>query len=280
MIKYSIINKRGKSKEFDFLHFWEEGYDYVDARFCNLSVTKDRALYNYKKYLYKLWYLNPDITEEQMIDDGMKMMYHKTNSGTGILILQEELYKIVMDVFHNDLPKNISELVKDTARIEWKKDISGLLEVSEEEFRELYGFDSDYREYVRNKKVKESLKCINMVKRKAIKEKIIDTIMIIKQENYGVCSILDVSEILGISYKTAKKHYEDYLDDVSVENYSLVSNKNNLAKDNSLSTLNECSKLLIKAGEAVTKQRLHKATGMSRITINKYWDRIYKSSCK
>ena len=131
-----------------------------------------------------------------------------------------------------------------------------------------------YIEYVRSKKVTESLKCINIMKLKTMKEKVMATILAVKQENEGVCSILDVSRELNISFKTAQKYCEACMQDVTLEEYVLVSNKNNIARDNSLATITECVKILNAANMKVTKSAVHKATGLSRVTIDKYWDKL------
>lgn len=77
-------------------------------------------------FIYKLWYINPDVNSNEMCEYLVEII--KKKSSTGIFITESDVYNMVYEIFDSELPSNISELVKTkdgknkvTKIVEWKK---------------------------------------------------------------------------------------------------------------------------------------------------------------
>lgn len=81
MKRYEILSNRDENEltEFEYLWFWKDKYVCVDCRFVNIVHSKDTAAFNFKEHLYKLWYLNNDMTEDDMISEGLNLIKVVTN---------------------------------------------------------------------------------------------------------------------------------------------------------------------------------------------------------
>lgn len=268
MIKYRILEDVYKRVEFEYLYVWEDGYECIDARYVNITSSREVALYNFKIYIYKLIYLNPSVTEEDLIFYGLNTV-HETMKTYGVYILDEDVYRICYQLFNdNNFNSELYSKVKTIKRIEWKPNISGLLNGID-----LDGKDS--RKVIKNVKIKESLKCLNSLKMDKTKKIILNSILMIKEQN-DTCSVSDVARATGISYNTVKRHYEDYMREFTLDEYYFIINKNSSLKDEKISAMKEAITKLNNLGIKVTKMNVSQYSGVSRNTVNKRWEELNK----
>lgn len=132
----------GCREEFSYLYVWNEPYEVVDARYFVFGLSKERTIRNLKLFTYKLWYINPDASSNEICDYVIDIVNKK--SSTGIFITESDVYKLIHSVFESELPINISDIVKTkdgknitTKIVEWKNNINGLLVISNERMNEI-----------------------------------------------------------------------------------------------------------------------------------------------
>jgi DNA-binding transcriptional regulator YhcF (GntR family) len=110
-----------------------------------------------------------------------------------------------------------------------------------------------------------------------VKAAVINSIMPIKDEN-KVCSISDISLITGISYKTVKKHYEEYMEEMLVDGYDFIVDKNISLKNEKTDLMIRAILVLKEKGLKINKATVSAYSGVSRSTVNKRWDDIKKAA--
>lgn len=267
MIKFRILDTQVKRIEFKYLYVWEDKYECVDARYVNITTSRDVALYNFKIYIYKLMYLNPSMTEDDFVFHGLNIVLEALKN-KGVYILDSDVYSICSELFHNDFDSELYSLIKTKKKIEWKSDLRELLKNIDEN-------SSDVKKEIRNIKIKESIRCLNTLKMDRTKKIILDAIVGIKEEN-GVCCISDISKKTGISYNTVKRHYEDYMNDILLDEYHFIINKNSSLKDEKLSLMKEAIDKLKGLGIKVNKLTVSEYSGVSRSTVYKRWEELTK----
>lgn len=268
MINYRILSERYKRIEFDFLYVWEEGYECVDARYVNITSSREVALYNFRIYIFKLLYLNDGISEDDLISCGLNTV-RETMKTHGTYILDEDVYRICSEVFDKKFDSELYNKIKTIKRIEWKPNIQGLL-IGIENLNE-----KDARRVIKNIKIKESLRCLNSLKMDKTKKIILNSILIIKEEK-DTCSVSDVARATGISYNTVKRHYEDYMREFTLDEYYFMENKNSSLKDEKISIMKEAIAKLNSLGIKITKMSVSQYSGVSRNTVNKRWEELIK----
>ena len=281
MKKFIILSAVKNRVEFEYLYVWEDKYECVDARYVNISSSKETALYNYRVYVWKVWYLNPDCSEDELVNDGIKLI-NSTMKTNGTFLLESDVYRICNEVFHGGFNSEIFSKIKEWKRIEWKSNIDELIKLTEDEEFVLDSLDSKeyvkmYNEFIRVKKIKESSKCLNQIKMNKVKAAVINSIMPIKDEN-KVCSISDISLITGISYKTVKKHYEEYMEEMLVDGYDFIVDKNISLKNEKTDLMIRAILVLKEKGLKINKATVSAYSGVSRSTVNKRWDDIKKAA--
>lgn len=268
MIKYRILDDKYKRIEFEYLYVWEKGYECVDARYVNITTSREVALYNFRIYIYKLMYLNSSLVEDDFVFSGLNTL-RETMKTHGTYVLDSDVYKICDELFNtNDLDSDLCNKIKTVKRIEWKPNISGLLN----------GIDidgKDSRKLIKNIKIKESLRCLNSLKMNKTKKIILNSILVIKEEKDS-CSVSDVAKATGMSYNTVKRHYEDYMKEFTLDEYYFVENKNNSLKDEKISVMKEAIIKLNGLGIKITKMSISQYSGVSRNTVNKRWEELIK----
>lgn len=267
MIKFRILSEVKGRVEFDFLYVWEDKYECVDARYVNIVSSRDTALYNFKVYIYKLMYLNPERTEDDFVFCGLELI-RNTMSTKGTYLLDSDVYRIVGDIFNSkDFDSDLYERVKEFKRIEWKQNISNL-------FLGLNKEDNDYSEKVKNIKIKESLRCINSLKMDKNRKLILNSIISIKEEHDGKCSISDLARFTGMSYNSVKRYYEEYMDEFMLDEYYFVENKNETLKDEKILLMKQAIDRLKAIKVKITKVSVSQYSGVSRNTVNKRWEEL------
>jgi DNA-binding transcriptional regulator YhcF (GntR family) len=267
MIKYRILEERIDRVEFEYLYVWENGYECVDARYVNITSSREVALYNFRIYIYKLMYLNSSLTEDDFIFCGLNTV-HETMKTYGVYILDSDVYKICGELFNDGFDNSLYDKIKTKKRVEWKPNIGGLLEGVDVEGK-------DVRKVIKNIKIKESLRCLNSLKMDKTKKIILNSILIIKEER-DTCSVSDVSRATGISYNTVKRHYEDYMREFTLDEYYFMENKNSSLKDEKISAMKEAIIKLNNLGFKITKMSVSQYSGVSRNTVNKRWEELNK----
>lgn len=279
MKRYFILSDRKENEliEFNFLWYWKNKYTCVDARFVNIIHSRTTALYNFQEHLYKLWYLNNDMTEDDMVKEGLNLIKVVTNNN-GTYLLDSDVYKISSEVFNNELPVDFISRVKSVKRIEWKQDLSGLMKLSvEEEYYlkivEKEKLPLEIRKMSKDKKLNEVLKCINKIKMDKSKEKIIAAIKVLK-ETSETCTISDICKISGMSYAAVKKNYEEFMDENTVDGYKFVVNKNNTLKDDKMEDMKKAIKKIKSLDGKVSKLSVSKFSGVARGTVIKRWNEL------
>jgi len=266
MIKFKILEDKYNRIEFEHLYVWEGGYDCVDARYVNITSSRDVALYNFKIYIYKLMYLNSSCVEDDFVFHGLNVL-HETMNTYGIYLLDKDVYRICSELFNGGFNNELYSKIKTRKRIEWKSNLSGLIGGIE--------MGKDYRKEIKNIKIRESLKCLNSLKMDKTKKIILNSIVTIKEEN-GSCSVSDVSKATGISYNTVKRHYEDYMEEFTLDEYYFVVNKNSSLKDEKISLMTEAISKLKSLDLKVSKVSVSQYSGVSRNTVNKRWEELSK----
>ena len=231
MIKYRILEDKYKRVEFEYLYVWENGYECVDARYVNITSSREVALYNFKIYIFKLMYLNDSVSEDDLVFCGLNTV-RETMRTHGTYILDSDVYRICSEVFIKGFDSELYSKIKIRKRIEWKPNIGGLLSG----VKDIEGKDA--RKVIKNIKIKESLRCLNSLKMDKTKKIILNSILVIKEEKDS-CSVSDVARATGISYNTVKRHYEEYMREFTLDEYYFIENRNNSLKDEKLSLMKE-----------------------------------------
>ena len=266
MIKFKILEEKYNRIEFEHLYVWEGGYDCVDARYVNITSSRDVALYNFRIYIYKLMYLNSSSVEDDFIFHGLNVL-HETMKTCGVYMLDEDVYRICSELFNGGFNNELYDKIKTRKRIEWKYDLFKLIGGIE--------MNKDYRKTIKNIKIKESLRCLNSLKMDKTKKIILNSIVTIKEES-GSCSVSDVSKATGISYSTVKRHYEEYMEEFTLDEYYFVVNKNSSLKDEKISLMTEAISKLKNLNLKVNKVSVSQYSGVSRNTVNKRWEELSK----
>lgn len=277
MIKFKILDTEIRRTEFRYLYVWQDKYECVDARYVNINSSRDSALYNYKIYVWKIWYLNTDCSEDDLVADGIRLIENAMKTHATYL-LESDVYKICSDIFNNEFNSELFNKIKTKKQIEWKSNLSDLIKFTEEEENYLYKLSKDLflkeaNNMIKNKKIRESIKCLNSLKMDKTKRIILDSITSIKEEK-KTCSISDLSQLTGMSYNTVKKYYEEYMEEFTLDEYIFVVNKNNSLKDEKMNCMKEAINNLKKSGLSVNRINVSKYSGISRNTVNKRWEEL------
>lgn len=281
MEKFRILEGRDSCliREFDYLYVWINGYECVDARYVNITSSRDVSLYNYRSYVYKLWYLNNDITEDELVEDGLKIIKNRMNT-KGVYLLDSDVYRIVSEVYNGEFDSDSFNRVKTRRMIEWKSDLSGLLKLDEGEISLLSGlsdleFKNALDKITSDKKKRESLKCLNQVKMDKTMKIVLNAIMSIKDgSDENRCSLSELSAYTGISYPTVKKYYEKMMEDFTLNEYVLVVNKNKTLQDEKLDLMRKAIVEIKKNNLKVNKLNVSQFSGVSRRTVDKRWGEL------
>jgi DNA-binding transcriptional regulator YhcF (GntR family) len=277
MIKFKILDTEIRRTEFRYLYVWQDKYECVDARYVNINSSRDSALYNYKIYVWKIWYLNTDCSEDDLVADGIRLIENAMKTHATYL-LESDVYKICSEIFNNEFNSELFNKIKTKKQIEWKSNLSDLIKFTEEEEDYLYKLSKDLflkeaNNMIKNKKIRESIKCLNSLKMDKTKRIILDSITSIKEEK-KTCSISDLSQLTGMSYNTVKKYYEEYMEEFTLDEYMFVVNKNNSLKDEKMNCMKEAINNLKKSGLSVNRINVSKYSGISRNTVNKRWEEL------
>jgi len=268
--------------EFNYLYVWNEPYELVDARFFVFGLSRKKTLSNLRLFIYKLWYINTDVDSNEMCEYLVEII--KKKSSTGIFITESDVYNMVYEIFDSDLPSNISELVKTkdgknkvTKIVEWKKNINGLLVIDSkrmDEIRKSKNKEQDIKKEYKKIKLKYMKNCIDKVGKEDKLQLIEATIDSLREEKESA-TIKDISDLSGVGYLTTRKYIDLMADRLDfVDGFKVIRNQHKETSDSTISELLRCKEELEKNNIKVNKMSLHKASGISRPTIDKHWSVI------
>jgi hypothetical protein len=274
----------GCREEFNYLYVWNEPYEIVDASFLIFGFDKQTTLRNLKLFIYKLWYINPEISQDEITEYVVKLLNSKSSSG--VFITETDIYNLVYSIFNSDLPKNISDIVKTkdgvnktTRIIEWKNNLNGLLVINDKrmcEIRESKNISEEINKEYKKIKIKYMKKCLDKVNNENNLKMIESTIDVLREDR-EFATVKDISDISGLGYNTTKKYIDLMVDRLNfIDGFKVIRNQHKETSDYVLKTLIECKELINQQGIRFNKMSLHKASGISRPTIDKYWEIISK----
>ena len=269
----------GCREEFPYLYVWNDMYRCCDATFLNISGSRKDCLKRLETHIYKLMYINPDCNSNDLIEDITEVLTSKVSDG--IKLLESDVWNMVYDLRKKDIPSNIRDIVHSFKKVEWKNNTASLLVLNEEQYGRYLRLDEDSRgdykkQILRNIKMNEARNCINKVKSDNNYEKVMVAVDILREESadYSI-SIKDVCDTSNLSEPTVRKYLDKCCENLNAVNgYTAIKNKRIelvLEKDNEL--FEACLRLKDK-GSKINKLRLSKETGISRITIDRHWDKI------
>ena len=207
------------------------------------------------------------------ISDGIIVMLNSIVRRRGVYVTESDVYNEVGYIMNSEVPHNISHIVMSRKRVEWKKNISGLFEMSEEEMVEYVKYEGEYLSYKLRERVKDikreySIRCLN-------KTKIITNLNKIREgiDNMGngAVSISELCEYLCMSERVVRRALK-YAEKDILSN--IVESQNKVVKNDSILTIREEGDRMKIDGKKISKYRVHKNTGLNRRTIDKYWNNI------
>lgn len=268
--------------EFSYLYVWNEPYEVVDARYFVFGLNKEKTIRNLKLFIYKLWYINPDVSSNELCEYVVEIV--KKKSSTGIFITESDVYKLIHSIFESELPINISDLVKTkdgknkvTKIVEWKNNINGLLVIDSKrmyEIRKSKNIDQEIKKEYKKIKLKYMKNCIDKVGKEDKLQVIEATIDSLREEKESA-TIKDISDLSGIGYLTTRKYIDLMADRLDfIDGFKVIRNQHKETSDNTISELLKYKQELEDNGIRLNKMSLHKASGISRPTIDKHWSII------
>lgn len=268
--------------EFSYLYVWNEPYEVVDARYFVFGLNKEKTIRNLKLFIYKLWYINPDVSSNELCEYVVEIV--KKKSSTGIFITESDVYKLIYSIFESELPINISDLVKTkdgknkvTKIVEWKNNINGLLVIDSKrmyEIRKSKNIDQEIKKEYKKIKLKYMKNCIDKVGKEDKLQVIEATIDSLREEKESA-TIKDISDLSGVGYLTTRKYIDLMADRLDfIDGFKVIRNQHKETSDNTISELLKYKQELEDNGIILNKMSLHKVSGISRPTIDKHWSII------
>ena len=275
---------KGCRVEFSYLYVWNEPYEVVDARFFIFGLSREKTIRNLRLFIYKLWYINPDSCSIDICEYIINIV--KMKASTGLFITETDVYDLVYSIFESNLPSNISDIVKTkdgitkvAKVIEWKTNINGLLVLDSRRIAEIRKYKDINKEMTKEYKrikLKYMKNCIDKVGKDDKLQVIEAAIDSIREDNESA-TIKDISDLSGVGYLTTRKYVDLMADRLDfIDGFKVIRNQHKETSDNTISELLRCKEELISNGIKVNKMSLHKASGISRPTIDKHWSVIKK----
>ena len=256
--------------EYDYLYVWKGSYLCVDATYLNIKHSRESSISSLRLHIYKLWYMNPDISSYALADM-LVLMLRSIVVIKSVYITENDIYDEVDRIMKDKLPYNISDIVISKKRIEWKSNIRGLYELREGELESF----SVYKGYELHKRLRDR---ITLLKRNYALECLRETNMEVKidritvEMNKSVDTILisDLSSMCGISVRSIKSVIGMLPEDLRCR---IVNGNVATMERNSITVKNEVDRIM-KEGEVISINKIHKRLGISRRTVKKYVDSL------
>lgn len=258
--------------EYKYMYVWHEPYVCVDATYLNVRYSRESSLKALRLHIWKLRYINPDANMNE-ISEGIIVMLNNIVRRRGVYVTESDVYNEVSDIMNSEIPHNISQIVISKRRVEWKKNIIGLLEMSEDEMEEYVKYEGEYLSYKLRERVKDikreySIKCLNKTKMIMNLDKIQEGINNIGKEEV---SISELGEYLCMSERVVRRALKYADKDILSK---IAESSNEIVKNDCKLAIKEEVDRMKRDGEKISKYRVHKNTGLNRRTIEKYWNNI------
>lgn len=271
-------------EEYQYAYVWNKPYECVDCSYLYMGKNRKTCLINIREYVLKLWYINPDATSNDLIEDLLGHL--KSHLDKGVFITETDICDIVFEL-KNNIPTNVSEIVKTKSfnggrvgtfkKIEWKNNLNGLLVIPSEtmnRIRKNGNLESNLTEEYRKIKLKYAMKCIAKTTKNFNEETVNIAVDLLREDSKEI-TVKDVSSQTGLSINTVKEYLKINIDRLnSFEGVKVIINSKVHIKDVKFQELLDASDELIKEGKKVNKLSLHKKTNISRITIARYWNEL------
>lgn len=274
-------------KEFQYLYVWYEPYKVVDASYLVLPNSKESTLKSIEEFVYKLWYINPECTYLDMVSHIVEILNKR--SSKGIYITETDVSNLVFKIMNTNLPSDISNLVtskfkngsriETTKIVEWKQNINGLLVLDSNKMSKIRiskNIELELSKEYKKIKLRYMKKCIDKVNgdnHQEVVESTIDMLRDVQSE----ASVNEISLACGLSYTTTRKYIDLMADRLSfIEGFKVIKDKNKETSDETIKKLISHIEMLKIYGLKINKTNLNKVSGISRPTIDKYWETIKK----
>ena len=274
-------------KEFKYLYVWYEPYKVVDASYLVLGGSRESSLKSIEDFTYKLWYINPECSYVDIVSHIVSIL--NSRSSKGIYITETDVYNLVFKIMNSNLPVDISEMVSSKFRkgervsttkiVEWKNNISGLLTIDEKRMSYIRASKNIELELIKEyKKIKLRYmkNCIDNVNSENHQE-IVESAIDMLRDTQSEASVNEISRVSGLSYMTTKKYIDLMADRLNfIEGFKVIKDKNKEVSNDTIKKLIDFKEEMISMNMKVTKSNMNKISGISRPTIDKYWELIKK----
>jgi hypothetical protein len=278
---YLTVSKTDLVVEDKYFWYYPNGYTCVDARYVNINTNNGYALFELENFFYKLMYLNDNVSQGFLVDEGVRVLnkYKKTR---GVFISEEDVFNIAQRCFNKEFSNEILDRIYSHKKFMWKSSVSELYVMTDEEkkvYNELSGYkkESYLINFKSKKKQKEVITFLNKIKGMSKKKKVIEVIELLKI-GYGRNEKVPIKEVVdntGFAFKTVAKYYEEYVsNDIGVEGYKLVVNRNEINKQEKINEIQSIINQMKLNGEKINKKSVADRGGFSRTTITKHWDKL------
>jgi len=273
MINYQVISSPSVDyrREFQYAYVWLKPRVVIDARYLRLNTSRSAVLYGIKVMTYKLIALNSerDVTADEVSKHiGSKISSAVRDNGILSPVYQSDVEDVVKDCFNSDDNRMVNIFTNN--KIEWKKDIKGLIELTREEVDFLYSIDVKDRvnekiKMIGEKKLRYTNQIMSEAKREDNVEKIECAIEALKSVRMGeFITRRDIVNVSGVSYSTVCK----YLDKGYIVDDSILDARTEKSFEINKRLEDGCVNINAK-GYKITKLKLHKESKVSRPTIDK-----------
>jgi predicted transcriptional regulator len=272
-------------EEFQYLYVWYEPYKVVDASYLVLSNNKESALKSIEDFVYKLWYINPDCSYIDIVSHIVEIINKR--SSKGIYVTETDVYNLVFKIMNSKLPSDISNLVtskfkngsrvETTKIVEWKSNVSGLLVLDDNKMKRIRmskNIELELSKEYKKIKLRYMKKCIDKVNRDNHQDLVESTIDMLR-DTQSEASVNEISFNCGLSYTTTRKYIDLMADRLNfIEGFKVIKDKNKEMSNDTIKRLIKTKENMKSDGIRVNKTNLCRESGISRPTIDKYWNII------
>lgn len=258
---------------------WRKRFECVDARYVNLLTNRSAALYNLELFIEKLYWLNMEKTERQLIIY-IRDIYRKIEEISDFMTVVETDINIKVNAVVNKcVSGDFRDKVITRSYNEWVDDTSKLLVLTSEEKKIIEKIHIKKQRvltkmlFLREKKRKYGYDCVLKVKKDNRMIEIITAIQQIKETDYdGKMTVEEISKLSNVNRKTVKRYIEEIQDIIDVLGEAGgIYNKNKAYWTRKDIDIENAAKALYEQNKKITQSAIYKITGISRTTIRKHW---------
>lgn len=273
MINYQVVSSPiiDYRREFRYAYVWLRPRVVIDARYLRLTTSRSAVLYGIKVMTYKLIALNSniDVTADEVSRHiGFKISSAVRDNGILSPVYQSDVEDVVRSCFNSDDDRSVNIFTNN--KIEWKKDIKGLIKLTKEEVDFLSSISMENRvnekiKMIGDKKLRYTNKIMSEAKREDAIDKMECAIEALKSVRMGeFITRGDIADVSGVSYNTVCR----YLDKGYIVDDSILDARTEKSFEVNKRLEDGCVNIHSK-GYKITKSKLHKESRVSRPTIDK-----------